>query len=164
MLISSGIHFFEIMFSFPSSLHDMFIEIKDNYLRFPFFANRQFLSGVLYWYLHLHDDCSELSISSYPTTEYLASIIFNRMNNIFKLTAIMATFNFWVSHTSGFLKSKKKYIYIKLYWMCPLSTKFNGVYWENNNSFCDVNCLNCETSKVFGLSLLSLHETDLTIN
>lgn len=103
----SGMRFFEIMCSFPSSFHDMFIEIKYNYLRFPFFANQQFLGGVLYWYLHLHDDCSELSISSSHMTEYLASIIVNTMNNIFKLTAITATFNFRLPHTNWFLKSEK---------------------------------------------------------
>lgn len=81
MPISFGMHFFEIMFSFPSKLHDMFIEIKYHYVRFPSLANRQFLGGVLHCYLHL-DDCGELSISRYHTTEYLVSISFNTMKHI----------------------------------------------------------------------------------
>lgn len=141
MLISFGMHFFDIMFSSPSNFHDMFSEIKYNYVRCPSLARRQFLGGVLYHYLHL-DDCWELSISSYHTDEYLVSICLNMVNNIFKITAILAMLNFWFPHTNFFFLKSETYQVI-------LNVSSDGIYSENNNSSCPANFLNCEISIAF---------------
>lgn len=161
MLISFGMHFFDIMFSSPSNFHDMFSEIKCNYVRCPSLASRQFLGGVLYHYLHL-DDCWELSISSYRTDEYLVSICLNMVNNIFKITAILAMLNFWFPHTNFFFFKVKN---IKLYWMCPLLTTSDGIYSENNNSSCPGNFLKCEISTAFCPQIVErIRMTNLAIN
>lgn len=150
MLISCGMYFFEIVFSFPSNFHDMFIEIKCNYSRFPFCANQQFLCGVLYTVLLVSRWLFKRVKYQKLSHDWISGFcVLNTMDNSFKITARMFILNFWLPRS--YLKKMKKYYKIIL--NISLSNLFNGIYSENGNPSCHVNFLNSEISTVFALRL-----------